>query len=91
LGQAYAMVGRMADARAMLARLEAMAAQHDVSAYSFAYVLTGLGELDRAMDYLERAFAERSGAIFSIKGSFLFAALRGHPRFTALLRKLRLA
>jgi len=91
LGEAYAMAGRMADARAMLARLEAQAARSDVSAYSFAYVLTGLGEHDRAIDYLERAYEERSGAIFSINGSFLFTPLRGHPRFTALLRKLHLA
>ena len=52
---------------------------------------TGLGELDRAMDYLERAFAERSGAIHGVKGSFLFSALRGHPRFTALLQKMNLS
>jgi len=42
------------------------------------------------MDYLEQAYAERSGSVFGVKGSFLFRQLRGHPRFTALLRKLRL-
>ena len=91
LGQGYAMAGRTADARAMLARLEAQAAERPVSSYSFAYVLTGLGEHDRAIDCLERAYDEPSGAVFSIKGSFLFAPLRGHPRFTALLRKMHLA
>jgi serine/threonine protein kinase/Flp pilus assembly protein TadD len=91
LGQAYAMAGRTDDARAMLARLEALHVQHPVSAYSFAYVLTGLGEHDRAIDCLEQAYGEASGALFSINGSFLFAPLRGHPRFTALLRKMHLA
>jgi len=57
----------------------------------FAYVLTGLGEVDRAMDYLERAVAERTGASYGIKGSFLFKPLRGHPRFSALLRQMNLA
>jgi hypothetical protein len=55
-----------------------------------AYVYTGLGEYDRAMDWLERAYEERSGGIFGVKGSFLFAPLRGHPRFKALLKKMNL-
>jgi hypothetical protein len=47
--------------------------------------------MDRAMDYLERAVAERTGASYGIKGSFLFKSLRGHPRFSALLRQMNLA
>ena len=90
LGEGYAMVGRTADAHAMLAQLVALGTQRAVSPYNFAYVYAGLGELDRAMDYLEQAYAERSGSVFGVKGSFLFRQLRGHPRFTALLRKLRL-
>jgi hypothetical protein len=34
--------------------------------------------------------AERAGPAYSIKGSFLFAPLRGHPRFQALLRTMKL-
>ncbi len=48
-----------------------------------AYVYTGLGEPDRAMDLLERAYEERAGSVYGIKGSFLFTALHSHPRFTA--------
>lgn len=55
-----------------------------------AYVHTGLGEYDRALEYLERAYESRAGAIFGIKGSFLFAPLRAHPRFIALLKKMNL-
>ncbi|MFL5505444.1 MAG: protein kinase domain-containing protein [Gemmatimonadales bacterium] len=90
LGQAYATVGRIAEARDILRRLETMAAGRAVSPYNFAYVHTGLGEFDRAIDLLERAYEERSGAVFGIKGSFLFVPLRGHPRFRALLRKMHL-
>ncbi len=42
------------------------------------------------IDYLERAYEERSGAIYGIKGSCLFAPLRGEPRFEALLRLMNL-
>jgi serine/threonine-protein kinase len=91
LAQAYAETGRTDDARALLSRLADMSTRGHVSPYHLAYVHTGLGEYDRAMDWLERAYAERAGAIYGIKGSFLFAALRPHPRFVALLEKLNLA
>ena len=52
---------------------------------------TGLGEHDAAIEWLERAYAERAGAIYGIRGSFLFAPLREKPRFGALLRKMHLA
>jgi serine/threonine protein kinase/Tfp pilus assembly protein PilF len=91
LGQAYGRVGRTADAREVLARLKAMSQQRYVSPYHLAYVYTGLGELERAMDWLERAYQERAGGIYGIRASFLFTALRGHPRFAALLRKMNLA
>jgi len=90
LGQAYGRVGRTADAREILARLEAMSRQRYVSPYHMAYVYTGLGEHERAMDWLERAYEERAGGVYGVKASFLFTALRGHPRFTALLRKMNL-
>lgn len=38
----------------------------------------------------ERAYEERAAAVASIKGSFLFAPLRPHPRFQALLRRMNL-
>jgi hypothetical protein len=43
------------------------------------------------MDCLERAFERRSGAIYGIKGSFLFRNLRSHPRFKSLLQRMNLA
>jgi tetratricopeptide (TPR) repeat protein len=91
LGQAFALVGQTEKARELLQRLEELAKQRYVSPYHLAYIHTGLGELDRAMDWLERAYEERAGAVFGVKGSFLFIPLRGHPRFKALLRKMNLA
>jgi serine/threonine-protein kinase len=91
LGQAYARVGRTEDARKLLTKLEEMSSRRYVSPYHFAYVYEGLGEQDQAMDFLERAYEERAGGIFGIKGSFLFRSLRGHPRFQAMLSKMNLA
>ncbi len=91
LGQAYALAGREESAREILQNLHALARERYVSPYHFAYVHTGLGERDAAMDWLERAYEQHAGAIYGIKGSFLFKSLHGHPRFQALLAKMNLA
>jgi serine/threonine-protein kinase len=90
LGEAYGVVGRTDEAREVLRRLEEMSTQRYVSPYHMAYIYTGLGEQERALDFLERAYEERAGALFGVKGSFLFTPLREHPRFKALLRKMNL-
>ena len=91
LGQAYGLAGELAKARDVLQQLEVLSRQRYVSPYHLAYVYVGLGEQDTAIDWLERAYVERAGAVYGIKGSFLFTALRSHPRFTALLKKMNLA
>jgi serine/threonine-protein kinase len=90
LGEAYAMAGNAAKAREILHQLEERARETYVSPYHFAYVYTGLGETDAAMDWLERAVAERTGPTYSLKGSFLLTSLHTHPRFRALLRRMKL-
>jgi serine/threonine protein kinase/tetratricopeptide (TPR) repeat protein len=91
LGQALAMLGEFEKARGILRGIEARARDEYVSPYHLAYVYTGLGEHDHAMDLLERAFEKREGAVYGIGGSFLFTDLHSHPRFIALLRKMNLA
>jgi serine/threonine-protein kinase len=91
LGQAYALTGKVGQAREILQHLEELSRRQYVSPYHMAYIHTGLGEPDTAIDWLERAFEERAGAVYGIKGSFLFTSLRWHPRFVALLKKMNLA
>ena len=91
LGEAHALAGNVESAREILEPLDDCAHELYVPPYYFAYVHTGLGDADRAMDYLERAVAERAGPAYSIQGSFLLAPLRGHPRFRALLQRMHLA
>ena len=90
LGQAYALTGNLERARAILEQLRDRSTREFVSSYHLAYVHAGLGEADAAIDCLERAFEQRSGAIYGIKGSFLFKNLHNHPRFQSLLRRMNL-
>jgi serine/threonine-protein kinase len=91
LGQAYALTGKPEKGREVLRRLDQLATERYVTPYHLAYVYTGLGEHETAMGLLERAYEERAGSVYGVKGSFLFAPLRSHPRFKALLEKMNLA
>jgi eukaryotic-like serine/threonine-protein kinase len=90
LGHACAIAGRRDQALAILARLAVPDSGRYVSPYHLAYVYAGLGQSDAAMDCLERAYEERAGGIYGVKGSFLFTGLKSHPRFAGLLRKMNL-
>jgi serine/threonine protein kinase/tetratricopeptide (TPR) repeat protein len=86
LGQACALTGDVKRAQQILQQLHDRSTREFVSPYHFSYIHAGLGEADTAIDYLER----RSGAIYGIKGSFLFNNLRTHPRFVSLVRRMNL-
>lgn len=88
LGQACGMTGATDRARAILADLEALARTKLVAPYHFAHIHTGLGDLETAFAYLEKAFELRSGGVYGIRGSYLFRTLRGHPRFQKLLKQM---
>jgi TolB-like protein/Tfp pilus assembly protein PilF len=91
LGQAYAESGRADRAREVLEYLTDLGRERYVSPYHLAYVHTGLGDHEKAIDCLEQAVEERAGSVYGIRGSFLFRELRGHPRFVAILRRMNLA
>lgn len=88
LGHAYAVAGKGGRARAVLAELEAKAAQSYVPSYYFALVHAGLGERDRALRYLERAYEERSTVLAYLQIDPRLAPLRQEARFLALARRL---
>jgi hypothetical protein len=86
----YALAGKKEKANEVLRTLQEKSKSGLVSPYHFAYVYVGLGEYDKAIDYLEQAVEKRTGPTYGISGSFLLAPLRSHPRFRALLRKMNL-
>jgi serine/threonine protein kinase/tetratricopeptide (TPR) repeat protein len=87
LGKAHALAGRKADAQKVLDRLNELSKQQYVAAWTNADVYTALGEKDKAYQWLEKAYEERS--IFSSKGP-LWDPLRSDPRFADLLRRMNL-
>ncbi|NUS97342.1 MAG: protein kinase, partial [Gemmatimonadaceae bacterium] len=90
LGYALARSGNIAEARTILASLEEHLRREYVSPVAFATILLGLGEVERALDWSERALAERRGWMAYLRVNPLMDPMRGHPRFDALIARMRL-
>jgi eukaryotic-like serine/threonine-protein kinase len=90
LGYAYAVVGKRLDARKVLDQLSKLSKQSYVPAWNVAVVYVGLGENDKAFEWLRRSFEERSIGSGFIKADPVFDPLRSDPRFADLLRRMNL-
>jgi serine/threonine-protein kinase len=85
---AYALAGRRREAEAVLHDLVGRASTTDQMAYSIAEVETALGHHDEAIKWLNRAYDQRSAALFLVNGELKFDPLRDDPRFKDLLRRM---
>ena len=90
LGHNYAVIGRTGEARRLLEELQEIAQKAYVQPFAFGLIYSGLGEIDRCFDWLEKAVDEREGWMLHIHADPAFDPLRSHPRYPALLRKMNL-
>jgi len=89
LGQAYARKGQEDEAQKVLARLNELAKSRYVAPYAVALVYLGLGEKERAIAELERAYESGdSNYLFVIKVDPMLDDLRSDSRFEALVQKV---
>jgi len=86
-GQAFAAAGLRQEAEAFLAKLEASAVDRPVSSYHVALIYCFLGEKEKALERLERSFAEREAWPVWMGVEPVFDSLRDDARFTDLLQK----
>lgn len=91
LAHAYARAGRRADAQRIVDELTRRAQQTYVPPAAFVVAYAGMGNADAAFLALERAFAERSNLVRSLKVLPVLDPLRGDSRFPPLLRRANLA
>jgi tetratricopeptide (TPR) repeat protein len=90
LGYAHAAAGREADARKIVGEMDALSKRRYVSPYHLAMVAAGLGERDRALDLLEKAYEDREGRMTILRVAPEFDVLHADPRFARLIEKMRL-
>lgn len=89
LGYIYALAGRRSDAEKVLEELETLSTETYVPPYGRAAIYAGLGDSDNAMEWLGKAFEERSFLAW-IKVDPVFDTLRNDQAFISLLEKLGL-
>jgi tetratricopeptide (TPR) repeat protein len=85
LGLAYAKTGRQAEARKEIEELLSLSRKRYVSPALIAIVQIGLGEKNKALDWLDKARTDRSDWMIFLNTDPLFDPLRGDPRFRDLL------
>ncbi len=90
LAYAYAAAGRRDEALKILDEQQRLAKQRYVSPYNFAIIYTGLGDKDRAFEWLTKCVEQRTLIIFHLKSRPLFDSLRSDPRYPVLLRRMNL-
>ena len=90
LGYADAVTGRRAEALKILDNLTARTGRGFTPYAEIATVYIGLGDKDRAIEWLRKAVEQRSGSRMGLKSDPLFDPLRSDPRFTDLLRRVNL-
>jgi adenylate cyclase len=88
LGYACAVSGDRAKAELVLRELEELAKQRYVSPANRASVYLGLGEKEKALDWLEKAYEDRDPVFWWINGDQLYDSVRHAPRFEALVQKV---
>jgi serine/threonine protein kinase/Tfp pilus assembly protein PilF len=82
--------GRPVEAGQILDDLTRSAKQKHVAPYFLAGIHVGLGENDRALEYLEKAYAEHSNWLIYLHIDPSMDGLRDEPRFQDLLRRVGL-
>ena len=91
LAHAYGVVGRRAEAESILHDLQQKSKTSYVSPYMIATIYAGLGDKDKALESLEKAYRDRSWDITrQIKSDLRLDSLRSDPRFQNLLRRIGL-
>jgi serine/threonine-protein kinase len=77
--------------QAMIDAAKKRSGQDAYPAYDMACLYANLGDRDKAFEWLERAYRERSAGIAALKVDLPFDNLRDDPRFAELLRRVGLS
>ena len=91
VGSVYARLGKISEARKILAELVDRSQSEYVQAFYFAYLYLGLGDLDEALAWLEKSFEARDPYLIlpAMAVEFTFEGHKNDPRMQAFLEKVR--
>ncbi|MBZ5660149.1 MAG: protein kinase [Acidobacteriia bacterium] len=92
LAYAYAVQGKKAEAQKVLDQLTELSKKKYIQPRLLARIYVGLGDKDKAFEYLEKSYEDRSieTGFGTINVDPNFDSLRSDPRYTDLLRRMNL-
>jgi TolB-like protein/Flp pilus assembly protein TadD len=90
LGRAYALAGNELAAREVLGELVKLSERVYVSSLDIAIIYTALDDKSTALEWLERAYAERADHLPYIKVNPRLDGLRSEPRFQKIMEQMGL-
>ena len=90
LGLAYGTSGQIKHTQKIAQTFAAYAKKRYIPATYFGMLYAGLGDQEKALDWLEKAFEERADGLTWINVEPMFDAMRNHPRFQDLVKKMNL-
>lgn len=88
LGHVYAIAGRPNEAYKILDELQSESQTGYVSPFYVALVYAGLKDESRTMEWLEKAYADRSNSMVFANVDPRFDNLRSDPKFQHLLERM---
>jgi TolB-like protein/DNA-binding winged helix-turn-helix (wHTH) protein/cytochrome c-type biogenesis protein CcmH/NrfG len=88
LAMTYHMLGRHAESDSAMQR--AIKDSAGTLTFETALAYSVRGERDLAFDWLDRAYQQKSPALYKIKGEPLFNDLKSDPRYAAFLKRMNL-
>ncbi|HEX6773938.1 MAG TPA: hypothetical protein VF126_18015 [Acidobacteriaceae bacterium] len=91
LGNLDARMGKQAEARAILPKLEQRVAKDGLGRYEIALIYAGLGDKEQAFAWLEKSLASHDKGMTYLKIDPCLDPLRRDPRFGDLVRRVGLA
>ena len=90
LGYAYGITGKRPEAVAIIKELEEKYARKEANGRHIAGVYAGLGENDKAFEWLEKDFRSRNGELINIRWAIPYDSVRDDPRYKDLLKRMNL-
>ena len=90
LAYVYGRSGRTAEARHAIQELVRLSEREPLQARVFAWSYAGVRDTAQTLAWLEKAYAERSGEMTTLKVSPAYDFLRGDPRFERLVQRVGL-
>ena len=90
IGRVDALSGKRAEAEKVIDELKDLSKHVYVSSYHVASIYASLGDKERAFEWLENAYKERSDSLVYLKVDPKMDSLRSDPRFTDLVRRVGL-